>query len=230
MDLDGFDIGAGGVSEKAWLRNADFIRLHLGAQKGDSVLDLGCGSGALMKALGEDLRFTGLDYSPDLLQVARRAVPSGVFMTWDLNRSGGHLPPAAGEFGPFDFVLIHGVLHYLDEANAREVVRESLRYARKGVLIGEIPRLELRDESEEFRSIRLSDGCYEQKHEGLKHTFFTENFFEEISGEPGFFAWKFSIFSNSILEHDQQVFRFAVRYLRGDCLEGQVKDDQNSSN
>lgn len=216
IDLNGYDSGGGSTStENGWRENAELIRTHLGAQKGNSLLDLGCGSGALMRALGDDLRFTGLDYSPDLLQVARMAVPSGTFQLWDFDKSGGRLPPPEGAVEPYDFVVIHGVLHYLEENNAREVVRESLRTAGRGVFVGEIPRFELREDSEALRNSRLPRGSYRHNYEGLKHTFFREEFFREILDEAEFLSmWRVRVFPESLLESAQQGLRFAVSFER----------------
>lgn len=91
--LDGFDTGAGEVGEEAWTRNVDSVRLRLRARRGDSLLEVGCGAGAFLRAFGEGIDFFGFDYSSGLLQVAKKVIPTGSFVSWDLNQSGGKFPP-----------------------------------------------------------------------------------------------------------------------------------------
>jgi SAM-dependent methyltransferase len=41
----------------------------------DSVLELGCGTGAILAGLGSGLRLTGIDLSPEMLEIAARRCP-----------------------------------------------------------------------------------------------------------------------------------------------------------
>ena len=91
--LDGFDTGAGEVGEDAWTRSVHSVLLRLRARRGDSLLEVGCGAGAFLRAFGEGIDFFGFDYSSGLLQVAKKVIPTGSFVTWDLNQSGGKFPP-----------------------------------------------------------------------------------------------------------------------------------------
>ena len=49
-----------------------------------SVLELGCGTGAVLAGLGDHLRLAGVDFSPAMLDVARRRVPRGTFTLADI--------------------------------------------------------------------------------------------------------------------------------------------------
>lgn len=50
----------------------DFIMAELGAKPGDSILDIGCGTGRhSLELAGRGLHMTGIDQSPDMLEVAR---------------------------------------------------------------------------------------------------------------------------------------------------------------
>ena len=54
---------------------------HPGAQ---SLLELGCGTGALLAGLAADLSVTGIDRSPEMLSVAARTVPAARLVQADI--------------------------------------------------------------------------------------------------------------------------------------------------
>lgn len=65
ISLDGFDEGAGRVQLEDWRKYAELIIDKLKMKKEDSILEVGCGSGALLYALNERLKLNlaGIDYS-----------------------------------------------------------------------------------------------------------------------------------------------------------------------
>jgi SAM-dependent methyltransferase len=106
------------------------------ARAGSRVLDLGCGTGELARALtASGLRVTGCDISPQMLRHARdRGGCAGwVRLAPDWRR----LPFASGAF---DVVVATSVLEYVDEPAA--VLRECARVLRPGgVMLYTVPDL-----------------------------------------------------------------------------------------
>ncbi|ATB33376.1 class I SAM-dependent DNA methyltransferase [Melittangium boletus] len=60
------------------------------------VLDMGCGPGLFTRALPPQVEVVGLDLSPEMLEVARRARPSGRYREHSYRQS---LPAELGRFG-----------------------------------------------------------------------------------------------------------------------------------
>ncbi len=97
------------------------------ARRGDKVLEVGCSSGyyreVLEFLLGLDLSYTGVDYSPAFVDMARAHYPRAAFEVAD----GARLPYKEGAF---DVAISSCVLlHVIDwEAHAVEAVRVASRY------------------------------------------------------------------------------------------------------
>jgi SAM-dependent methyltransferase len=106
------------------------------ARAGSRVLDLGCGTGELARALtASGLRVTGCDISPQMLRHAR---DQGGCSGWVRLAPGWRRLPFAS--GAFDVVVAASVLEYVD--HPATVLRECARVLRSGgVLLYTVPDL-----------------------------------------------------------------------------------------
>lgn len=101
----------------------------LGDRRVDNLLDLGTGTGHMLQLLGRSAsRVAGLDASHAMLSVARanleRAGLSGV----ELRQGDIHVLPF--EQNEFDLIVLHQVLHYLDDP--ARAIREASRLLSPG--------------------------------------------------------------------------------------------------
>jgi ubiquinone/menaquinone biosynthesis C-methylase UbiE len=98
--------------DEQWLRTVARMA-EMGALRGRTILDIGCGTGRLALALGSHhgATVTGLDPSPEMLSVAQRKNPSGV---WVL----GHAESLPFTEGAFERAVSSLVVHHLDRAVA----------------------------------------------------------------------------------------------------------------
>jgi len=99
---------------------------RLGPKPGERILDLGCGSGALMELLARaGARGVGVDYSRVSLGVARNALACGRLVL-------GTAPSLPFCDACFDRVASLGVLGYLSRADLARALAECARVLRPG--------------------------------------------------------------------------------------------------
>jgi trans-aconitate methyltransferase len=199
--LNGFDSGAGFVSVDDWRANARAIAEHIDLASSESVYEVGCGSGALLYALLEikQVGIGGIDYSHALISAAKSAIPAGHFTVGE-----------ALETRPepvVDWVISHGVFHYLDLAYAEQVLAIMAQKAAKGVAVLEVPDNATRAESERMRRGQLSPGEYDEKYAGLEHTYFDRDWFNQQADQHG---TQCKIAQSFIPNSAQSRFRFNV--------------------
>lgn len=101
----------------------------LGERPIHNLLDLGTGTGRMLKLLAPRAsRVVGLDASHAMLSVARANLEKAGLKHIELRQGDIHAPPV--ECGRFDLVVIHQVLHYLDDP--ARALREAARMVSAG--------------------------------------------------------------------------------------------------
>jgi tRNA (uracil-5-)-methyltransferase TRM9 len=111
------------------------LRLQPGVQRilesisrTDDVLDLGCGNGELARQLvknGHKGNYTGLDFSPALLEQAKTGLPSNfLFLQADLSAKDWDAPVSANHYAA---ILAFAVLHHLPGEDLRFHVLSKVR-------------------------------------------------------------------------------------------------------
>jgi len=109
------------------------IREALAGQPFHSLLDLGTGTGRMLELFGANIeRGLGIDLSPDMLQLARARIERAGFRHCSVRQ--GDIYDLAVPAGTFDVVVIHQVLHFLDDGG--RAIREAARVlSRSGRLL-----------------------------------------------------------------------------------------------
>ena len=115
------------------IQNETKVVLHKYLVSGMSLLDAGCGYGAVSSYVPEGVRYVGLDLSPDLLEVARIAYPQAEFVLGNL----ASLPQFTGH--QFDFSLCRSIRRMVidnqGEAAWDAIAAELLRVSRSVILV-----------------------------------------------------------------------------------------------
>jgi len=173
--LDGFDSGAGKINLNSWREYAKKLSELLALKNGESLFEVGCGSGALLYAILEvkrGIKVAGIDYGMSLIEAAKKAIPEGSFEC--INAKNLQKDPK------FDHLISNSLFQYLSLGEAKQVVEAMIQKSKKNIYILDIPSLEKKSLSEKIRKLSLNQDEYEKKYEGLSHSYYEKEWFFEI--------------------------------------------------
>ena len=141
---------------------------------GKSVLDIGCGRGAFLRALrsrGCQLEYTGLDTLAECIEANRRTFPEGRFIVWDIE-STDSLPVS----GPFDYITLIAFLEHL-KSPSEILGKLSKVLSPKGLILVTTPRRGMEAFYQAGARIGLFSREANEQHTDL---FFDENSLREV--------------------------------------------------
>jgi trans-aconitate methyltransferase len=96
---------------------ADTILLLLEPQRGDVIVEIGCGTGIFARhILAGGFKYIGIDSDGDRIATARKLTPGARFELGDaLSFDWSQLPA-------FRHVFVHGILHHLNDGECRQLI------------------------------------------------------------------------------------------------------------
>ncbi|MEK4457885.1 MULTISPECIES: methyltransferase domain-containing protein [unclassified Paenibacillus] len=173
IDADGFNSGAGKISEEAWFTYVRHAASLMKIQPDDSLFEIGCGSGAFLYPFYKNgHRVSGVDYSPSLIGIAGFVMPEMDFSV----QEAAHVDSTRR----FDIVLANSVFQYFPNLEyAEEVLRIMWEKTNKMLVLLDLNDIQFADEALRIRKGSLSLGEYEKKYAGLEHLFYERNFAEK---------------------------------------------------
>ena len=201
IKADGFDSGAGSFTVDDWLVYTKELLYKLNIKQGESIYDIGCGSGAFVYPLYlEKHRVGGIDYSMTLINLANTIFPNEDFVyneaiNIDYNKK-------------YDFIISHSVFHYFEHLDyAKKVIKNMIKKSNKKIAI-----FDVNDKSKEvyYHKIRMNGMNiteYKEKYKGLEHMFYKKSWFEEIAEE---FNLKINIYDQTFEKYVNSKLRFNV--------------------
>ncbi|MBM4341903.1 MAG: class I SAM-dependent methyltransferase [Deltaproteobacteria bacterium] len=118
---DAFQTLIGGDRWRRWYV-AHLLRPH----PGQSILDIGCGPGTMLRFLPAGVHYYGFDVNPRYIDYARRRFAGrGQFAAQRVEA----VPVAAGGF---DVVMANAILHHLDDAEAAHLIEVAWAQCKPG--------------------------------------------------------------------------------------------------
>lgn len=192
MKVGGYDTSLGGASPDQVRQSAAQIHQTLRLNPDSRLLDVGCGAGAVLFAMEDRPEdYTGVDYSPTSLELARAALP-GIF----LEAEAASLPFADASF---DAAYCLGVyLYFPDEAYAQAALREMVRVICPGGrgMVMDIMDSARRTECERARAASYPPGEYEKRFEGLIHLYLDREWIHAELDALGCDSWDVPFYSD----------------------------------
>lgn len=199
IHTDGFDIGVSYMNEDAWSKVVASVVKQLDLQDEDYLLEVGCGSGAMLLPLSKrGTRVAGIDYSEALVEIASRAVPDAEITVCEAR-------DAPFQDSTFTKILSHAVFQYFPSlCYAAEVLSEMLRVLGTSgrVLIMDVPKISRAPEAEQVREEELST---------LHRQYYAESFFTDFAEQESI---GIRVFDQDIAEYGNSPFRFNVLMWR----------------
>jgi SAM-dependent methyltransferase len=204
ISIDGFDSPLGLMAEADWREYVNMFAKRSRIIPGDSIYEVGCGGGAFLYPFYElDFEISGLDYSQELINVARVAMPLRKDFLEVAEAS------ACESEMPDSIVIANHVIHYFTSLDyAAKVLLTMLKKATKTVAVSGIPDAQLKTASEVARRGLLSEAEYDLKYKGLEILYFERSWFQRLAQENGF--------AIQFFEHTMP--GFAQNQFRYDCV------------
>ncbi len=206
MELDGYDISCSAVTTNDFITFAGLLMEKLELSKGNSMLEIGCGAGALCKAVADrGINISGVDYTQGLVDICKKAIPRGTFIAAE-----------AAEFSmpkkDFDAVVSHSVFHYFPSSDyALKAFRRMVEHTRPGGIIAltDMHDARLEEEHENRRREMIGEEEYNRLYKELSHSFFDPAIFQELAEDICSEHWLEDQFLKS--ESGQFKFNFFAR-------------------
>lgn len=206
IKANGFDTGCGDYSSAQWQLMTLELSKILNITKDSKVLEIGCGSGALLHAIQihSQAKIFGYDYSVSLISSANQ------FLNGEFKVSEALINPF--DYIKFDFAISHSVFQYFpDQDYAIKTIQTMANSLMPG---GKIALLDLNDAAceniyhEDRRKNYKDPSTYDEKYKNHPHLFYSKDVIKNALIKFGFTDVSFP--QHSVAEYINSKFRFNI--------------------
>ena len=146
-----------------------FVKEFANIKESNSVLDIGCGTGMLLKNISCKNK-VGIDFSPRQIENIDPSIDAyflcGDFLDIEFNQK-------------FDKVICFGILQYIKQKDVCKFIEKAISLANENVCFFDIPNLSMFDENQSMRHFKKPD-----------ISFFEKDFFYKFSNNVIIQDWK----------------------------------------
>jgi trans-aconitate methyltransferase len=201
IKMNGFDGGAGAISENSWRKYVNNIYKIATIQHGDTIFEIGCGCGAFLYCFHElGHVVSGIDYSQSLIEASQKFIPNMTFKVLEASEIDTN--------DKYDIILSNSVFQYFPNLEySKRVLLKMIKKSKRIVLILDVPDFLRRVESENLRKVFISKKEYEEKYMYLNHAYYPKDWFIEVLKES---ECKLEFFEQNIINYGNSNFRYNV--------------------
>lgn len=191
-----------GVTEKTITQYVQYIKTKMEMTEGESVYEVGCGSGAILTILkGMGLEVGGLDYSEALIEIANRLNISTDIEVNEAIRLNTDVK--------YDHVISNSIFHYFPNLYyAEEIIKLMMEKSR-----GSIAILDVNDEDKKELALNIrreKEPNYDEKYKGYEHLYINKSFWIDLAEKN---KWRIEIEDQVIEDYKNRDFRYNI-FLR----------------
>ena len=177
----------------------DYYWNLINLRDGESVYEVGCGSGAFLYNLyTERQKVGGLDLSQNLIDLANINLPGG---RWEHGDA-----VSLNTEDKWDHVVSFGLFFYFPDLEyAESVIMKMLDKAHKTVCLYELPDLDRKEACEQMR--RETTPNYDEDYKDLQHLYYSKQWFIQLALKLNLHL---TLFDQVVPDYENGKYRFCV--------------------
>jgi cyclopropane fatty-acyl-phospholipid synthase-like methyltransferase len=208
INLNGFDKSPNALTSEKFNELAEFTIKQISIEDNSRILEIGCGSGAFIKAINNvsNCKTFGIEPSKSLIKIAREYLPNTLL--WNMEAKGISSIPEK-----FDLIIMHSIIQYFPNLEYLQcVIKDSKKLLNKG---GKLICFDIPDHSRkaEYAKDKLIMEIQNSNIDQLsEHLFVEKIFFVNLLKSENYHEIQF--FDYPITDYHNRNFRFNISAVR----------------
>ena len=199
LNINGFSSEVGSFNPKSFDQYFKNIFQHVELDRIKSCIEIGCGAGLFLYKLPSNIQKSGIDFSDQLISIAKKIIPEASFEVQDANE--------ISTKRKYDLVFSHSVFQYFESYKyADQVLKRMNSLSKQYILI-----LDILDQYKYQDYLEMRKKYNGDSSSSLNHLPFKKSFFEKFGAENDLSV---KIFDNSFTPNENSKFRFNVIFSR----------------